>query len=110
MILTSPFTSKLLLSIATVAALAGSPLALSVPASAQPAADAVGHWLYDANGEVIGSVRGVSADGTARVMIGSYLQPGSHEASVAARDLATVDGKVVLRQERLLASNAPVAR
>jgi hypothetical protein len=82
-----------------------------VPAANQAAASfdashAVGHWLHDPQGNTIGSVRALSADGqTAEIMVGSYFQPGSHLASVPSSALAIVDGKVTLRSETVEALN-----
>ncbi len=57
------------------------------------ASNAVGRWLYDLQGNTIGSVRALSADGqTAEIMVGSYFQPGSHAASVASSALAIGGG------------------
>ena len=62
------------------------------------ASSAVGHWLYGPDGTKIGSVRRLSDHGqTAVVMVGSYFQPGSHEATVPAAALSIVDGKVILQ-------------
>ena len=68
------------------------------------AAGAVGRWLYDAQGNIIGSVRALADKGqTAVLMIGSYFQLGSHEARVPARALSLVNGKVTLRAETVQA-------
>ena len=71
------------------------------------AADAVGRWLYDAKGNIIGSVR-TQADGgrTAVIMVGSYFEPGSHEARVPADALSLMDGKATLTAETTMALNA----
>lgn len=73
----------------------------AAPSAAQSvAAGAVGRWLHDAQGNIIGSVRALADDGqTAVLMIGAYFQPGSHEATVPARALSLVNGKVTLRTE-----------
>ena len=70
------------------------------------ASSAVGRWLYDLKGNRIGSVRKLEDGGrTAVVMVGSYFQPGSHEARVPASALSTVDGKAVLRSDTVEALN-----
>ena len=90
--------------------------AAAVPAANQVAApfapsNAVGHWLHDPQGNTIGSVRTLSADGqTAEVMVGSYFQPGSHVASVSSNALAIVNGKVTLRSETVEALNTAARR
>ncbi len=87
-----------------------------VPAANQAAtpfaaSNAVGRWLYDLQGNTIGSVRALSADGqTAEIMVGSYFQPGSHVASVPSSELAIVDGKVTLRSETIEALNTAARR
>lgn len=70
------------------------------------AAQAVGRWLHDAQGNTIGSVRALADDGhSAVVMLGSYFRPGNHAVTVPARQLVLVDGKVTLRGETALAMN-----
>ncbi len=75
--------------------------------TAEPAAVAdafVGRWLYDPHGDIIGSIRGLAdSRRTAIIMVGSYFQPGSHEARVPARALSLVNGKVTLRAETVAA-------
>lgn len=62
------------------------------------ASSAVGRWLYDLQGNKIGSVRRLSSDGrTVEIMVGSYFQSGSHAATVPAAALSIVDGNVTLR-------------
>lgn len=62
------------------------------------ASSPVGRWLYDLQGNKIGSVRRLSGDGrTAEIMVGSYFQAGSHAATVPATALSVVDGNVTLR-------------
>ena len=85
------------------ASLGSASLGLATPALAQRAAEfsprsAVGNWLYDANGELVGSVYGV-ADGGRTVIAqwGSYLTPGRHLVSVPAADFAMVGDHVMLR-------------
>ncbi len=67
---------------------------------------AVGRWLHDSQGNVIGSVRSLTDDGrTAIIMVGSYFQAGSHVDTVQASSLVTVNGKVMLRNETVQALN-----
>ncbi len=76
------------------------------PAAASAAANAVGHWLYDSRGNIIGSVRSLTNDGkTAVIMVGSYFQPGSHLDTVQASSLVMVNGKAMLRNETVQALN-----
>ncbi len=109
------------LSLATIAvaaslALAGAAMAQPVPTraadpaalSASAAQQAVGHWLHDAQGNTIGSVRALADGGRSAVlMLGSYFQPGNHEMTVPARRLSIVDGKAVLQTETVAALNTP---
>jgi hypothetical protein len=70
------------------------------------AATAVGRWLHDPRGNIIGSVRALADDGqTAVIMVGAYFEPGSHEARVPARALSLADGKVTLQAETVEALN-----
>ena len=70
------------------------------------ASSAVGRWLYDLQGNTIGSVRSLTDDGrTAVIMVGSYFQQGSHEARVPSADLSIVDGKVTLQAGTVQALN-----
>ena len=70
-------------------------------------ASTVGHWLYDPQGNTIGSVRGLADGGRiAVIMVGSYFRPGSYEAQVPASALSVVDGKVTLQAETIQALNA----
>jgi hypothetical protein len=100
------------------AAAAATPAQTDPSAQAQPAANlaavpsatarAVGHWLYDLHGNIIGSVRGLADDGrTAVIMLGSYFQPGSHQMTVPIRALSLVDGKVTLQTETAEALSTP---
>lgn len=80
------------------------PAAASVAPSI--ASSAVGHWLYDPRGNIIGSVRSLTNNGqTAVIMVGSYFQPGSHLDTVRASSLVLVNGKVTLRNESVQALN-----
>ena len=70
------------------------------------ASSVVGRWLYDLRGNRIGSVRKLENGGrTAVLMIGSYFQPGSHEARVPASALSMADGRAVLRGDTVEALN-----
>jgi len=84
----------------------------AAPAATQSvAAGAVGRWLHDAQGNIIGSVRTLADDGqTAVIMVGAYFQPGSHEARTFARMLSLVDGKATLRAKTVEALNARTRR
>ena len=77
-------------------------------AAAPPAAaGAVGHWLRDPQGHIIGSVRSLSPDGrTATILVGTYFQGGSHYATVPADALSVADGQVTLRTDTAMALNA----
>lgn len=76
------------------------------PATPSAAADAVGHWLYDSQGKLIGSVRGFSDSGrSATLIVGFYFQPGVHEAQVPSRTLSIINGKVTLDSETAQALN-----
>ena len=80
-------------------------------ASPSVAADSVGKWLYDSQGNTIGSVRSVEDGGrTAVIMVGSYFRPGSYEARVPARAISIANGKATLQNEvvqALLARSRP---
>ena len=70
------------------------------------AATAVGRWLHDPQGNIIGSVRALADGGRiAVIMVGSYFEPGSHEARVPARTLSLVDGKIILQAKTVEALN-----
>ena len=77
-------------------------------AAAPPAAaSAVGHWLRDPQGRIIGSVRRLSPDGqTADIMVGAYFQIGSHLATIPADALSVTNGRVTLRTDTAMALNA----
>ena len=87
-------------------------LSLGGAALAQTAQENLaGHWLYDLQGNTIGSVRAFTDDGrTAQIMIGSYFQPGNHTETVPAGALSVVDGKLVLRPATMQAFNRTVGR
>ena len=102
-------TASLLLSLGSTALLAQGALAAPAPdlSTSTIAADAVGSWLNDEHGNKIGSVRSVTDDGrTAVIMVGSYYEPGSHEARVPVGDLSIVNDKVTLRTDVVEALNA----
>jgi len=82
------------------------------PGAASPvAASAVGRWLHNPQGNKIGSVRSLTDDGrTAVIMVGSYFQPGSHQALIPASALSVVNGKVTLRNETVQALNVVTPR
>ena len=70
------------------------------------AASTVGHWLHDPQGNTIGSVRWLADGGrTAVIMVGSYFEPGSHEARVPAGALSVVNGKATLQTQTIEALN-----
>jgi len=81
-------------------------------ATAPPiASSVVGRWLYDLQGNTVGSVRSLTDDGrTAVIMVGSYFQPGSHEAKVSSSMLSIIGGKVTLRPETAEALNTAARR
>ena len=110
---------KRILSIA--ASLAFSLSSGAMAQTAKPAADqtadysvatsSVGRWLYDLHGNKFGSVRSLTDDGhTAVIMVGSYFQPGSHEARIPTSTLSVVNGKVTLRAETVEALNTITRR
>ena len=75
-------------------------------AAAPAAASAVGHWLRDPQGRIIGSVRNLSPDGlTAEIMVGAYFQIGSHLATIPADALLATNGRVTLRTDTAMALN-----
>ncbi len=75
------------------------------------ASSAVGRWLYDLQGNTIGSVRSLTDDGrTAVIMVGSYFQQGSHEARVPSENLFIVNGKVTLQAGTVQALNTVTRR
>ncbi len=76
-----------------------------------PASSAVGRWLYDSQGGIIGSVRSLTDDGrTAVIMVGSYLQQGSHEARIPSGMLSIIGGKATLRPGTIEALNTASRR
>jgi len=86
------------------AAMAQAPVGPVSPYAA--ASSPIGRWLYDLQGNKVGSVRRLSDDGlTAVVMVGSYFQPGSHEAAVPVAALSVVNGNITLRTGTVEALN-----
>lgn len=95
-----------LLSFSAVLALSFGAAGLARAADPPPAAAAVGQWLRDPQGRIIGSVRSLSPDGrTAEIMVGTYLQAGSHLATVPADALTVANGRVTLRTDTAMALN-----
>ena len=83
--------------------------ATSQSAAPSIAASAVGRWLYDRQGRIVGSVRALADDGRiAVIMVGSYFEPGSHVARVPARALYLVNGKITLQAETVEALNVGI--
>ena len=96
-----------LLSLCTVLALPFGAASLAQAADPAPATAAVGHWLRDPQGRIIGSVRSLSPDGrTAEIMVGAYFQDGSYFATVPADALAIAKGRVTLRADTAMALNS----
>jgi len=104
--------TSLLLSIGggAMAQAAANPDANQAAASPLPSS-AVGRWLYDSQGNIIGSVRSLTDDGgTAVIMVGSYFQPGSHQAKISSSSLSILDGKVTLQSATVDALNTAARR
>ena len=81
-------------------------LSFSIGGAALAQDNLTGRWLYDAQGNAIGSVRALTPDGrAAEIMVGFYFRPGSHATTVPAGALSIVDGKVMLRPETVQALN-----
>ena len=81
-------------------------LSFSIGGAALAQDNLTGRWLYDAQGNAIGSVRALTPDGrAAEIMVGSYFRPGSYATTVPAGALSIVDGKVMLRPETVQALN-----
>jgi hypothetical protein len=93
---------KTILSAVTALALLAGSTGFVSPAHAEQASQSlepgVGNWLYDANGQLIGSVYAVADSGrTVVIQIGSYLTPGRHLVSVPAADVAVSNGRTTLQ-------------
>ena len=59
---------------------------------------AIGNWLYDVNGELVGSVYAVADSGrTVVLQFGSYLTPGRHLVSVPVADVTIMSGRATLQ-------------
>jgi len=105
--------TRLFGALALVAATAGTGALAQTPANAAPPrcatpTAAVGRWLHDPQGTTIGSVRALTDGGhSAVIMIGSYFEPGSHEAVVPACEISIADGQVTLHSGIAEALNAP---
>lgn len=70
------------------------------------AASTAGRWLYDDRGEIVGSVKSVSADGrTATIVLGVYTLDNVRVVDVPAGALSVVNGRVTLRAETVIALN-----
>jgi hypothetical protein len=62
--------------------------------------DAIGSWVYDQSGHIIGSLRNlIDHERKAIVMVGSYLLPGNHLVIVPADILCMVNGRVTVEPE-----------
>ncbi len=86
----------MLLATAVVLSLAAGP-AFAAGGSARISNDAVGSWIYDNSGNIVGSLRSLSDDGRkATVMVGSYFQPGSHLMTVPSDVLQMANGRVTV--------------
>ena len=89
--------------LALAAAPAPAPAQQRLTTAAAPSAAitaAVGHWLYDDRGEIVGSVKSVSADGrTATIVLGVYTLDDVRVVEVPVDVLSVVDGRVTLRTE-----------
>lgn len=95
----------------SVAATAQSALQPAAPSHSPVGPNIVGQWLYNEQGDTIGSVRSLADGGqTAVLMIGNYLRPGSYETRVSANNLSIVNDKVRLQSGTLLAINTPPRR
>ncbi len=71
--------------------------AVARPIAPSPARSALGDWLYDSNGSMIGSVYSLTDNGrTAVLQLGTYLTPGRHLVAVPATDITIVGGHAVL--------------
>jgi hypothetical protein len=94
---------KTILSATTaLALLVGSNAFYVAPALAQQTspslAAAVGHWLYDVNSDLVGSVYAIADSGrTVVLQFGSYLTPGRHLVSVPAPEVAIMNGRATLQ-------------
>lgn len=75
------------------------------------AASAVGRWLHDDRGEIIGSVKAVTDGGrTAVIALGIYFRDHVRIVEVPAGAITVVGGRAVLRPEALQAASKPPGR
>src|SRR5271165_5956700 len=71
--------------------------ALAQSATPSPARSALGDWLYDSNGGLIGSVYSLTDNGrTAVIQLGTFQSPGRRLVAVPATDITIVGGHAVL--------------
>ena len=107
-----PFSLSTILAGAAVLTLVGAAptLAQQRPAAAPPravAATTAGHWLYDDRGEIVGSVKSISADGrTATIVLGIYKLDVVRVVDIPADALSVVDGRATLRAGTMAALSA----
>ena len=81
-----------------VTLLCGPAPALAQSTETSAARAAVGHWLYDADDSIIGSVYGITDGGrTVILQYGSYLTPGRKLVLVPADNVTIVNGHATLR-------------
>jgi hypothetical protein len=66
------------------------------PMTASALPSHVGEWIYDPDGEVVGSLERLRGDSEALVHVSVYLMPGNKFVVVPVRDLGLVGGRVVL--------------
>ena len=98
--------------LAVLAALGGcatiAPPELNAAVSGCATKATIGNWLYDSQGNKFGSVRALTDRGrSAVIMVGSYFEPGSHEAKIPACEITVAaDGRATLHRETMEALNA----
>jgi hypothetical protein len=86
----------MLLATAVALGLAAAP-AFACEGPAKVSSSAVGSWIYDDTGHIVGSLRNLTDHGRkATVMVGSYLLPGSHLVTVPADVLQMANGRVTV--------------
>lgn len=82
--------TRLLATVVTLA-LAAAP-AFAAEGSTKLSRDALGSWIYDNTGQIVGSLRSLTDHGReATVMVGSYFVPGSHLMTIPAGLLEVVN-------------------
>jgi hypothetical protein len=98
-----------LLATAVVLGLAMTPaFAAEVPATVS--GDAIGSWIYDQSGQIVGSLRNlIDHRRKAIVMVGSYMLPGGHLVTVPADILWMVNGRVTVEPEAATALLSPLS-